>query len=462
MINEYFQHSKTRILTQCLPAIAMLGFACAVHAADTGYNQNWPQWRGPLASGVAPAGNPPSTWSETNNVKWKVKIPGTGSATPIIWDNLVFVQTAIPTGKKVEGAAPATPASTDAAPPRRGGAPRGEKPTEYYQFALLCLNRQTGETLWQRVVREEVPHEGYFVGEGSLASQSPITDGKRIYSYFGSRGLYCYDFQGNQIWKKDLGKMNVRLTFGEGSSAAIYKNTMAVVWDHEGESWIMALNTETGDELWRKPREEKTSWATPLIVEHEGKAQVITAATSRIRSYDLATGEMLWQCSGLFQNAIPSPVAADGVVYLMSGYAGSALLAIKLGRTGDLTGTDAIVWKHNKNTPYVPSPLLYGNRIYFLKSNDGMLSCFDSKSGKPLIDAERLTAIPNVYASPVGASGRVYLAGRNGATLVIRDADTLEVIATNKLDEKFDASPAVAGDQLFLRGQEYLYCIAQK
>jgi outer membrane protein assembly factor BamB len=471
--------------TECRPAtskaascgcwlLVLLGFAPLLPAAETTFDQNWPQWRGPLASGVAPAGNPPTTWSETSNVKWKVKIPGSGSATPIVWDNLVFVQTAIPTGKKVEGAAAAaeapatnaTPAGTNVgAAPRRGGGrggPGGEKPTEYYQFALLCLDRQTGETRWQRVLREEVPHEGYFVGEGSLASQSPITDGRNVYAFFGSRGLACYDFEGNQKWKKDFGKMQIRLTFGEGSSAALSGNTLVLVWDHEGSSFIAAVNKDTGEELWRKAREEKTSWATPLIVEHEGRHQIITAATSKIRSYDLATGELIWECSGLFQNAIPSPVTADGVVYLMSGYSGSALLAIKLGRTGDLTGTDAIIWKYNKNTPYVPSPLLYGNRIYFLKSNDGMLSCFDAKSGKPLIDAERLTAIPNVYASPVGASGRVYLPGRNGTTLVIKDSDTLEVLATNKLDEAFDASPAVVGNQLFLRGREFLYCIAER
>ena len=198
------------------------------------------------------------------------------------------------------------------------------------------------------------------------------------------------------------------------------------------------------------------------MVEVDGKPQVIVAATSKIRSYDLATGKVIWECGGLTGNVIPSPVAADGILYAMSGFRGNSLLAIRLGRTGDLTGTDAIVWSYKKNTPYVPSPLLYGNRLYFFSINNGILSSFDAKAGTPLIDAEKLEALAGVYASPVGASGRVYLTGRNGATLVLKQSDKLDVLATNQLQEKFDASPAVVGKELFLRGKEYLYCIAEK
>jgi outer membrane protein assembly factor BamB len=256
--------------------------------------------------------------------------------------------------------------------------------------------------------------------------------------------------------------MQIKMTFGEGSSAALHGNTIVVMWDHEAGSFIAAFDKTNGKELWRKQREEATSWSTPLIVDYVGKTQIITAATKKIRSYDFATGDLIWECSGLFANAIPSPVTTDGLVYCMSGFQGNALLAIKLGRTGDLTGTDAIVWKYNKSTPYVPSPLLYGNRLYFLAGNNGMISCFDAKTGKQLIDAERLEAIPNVYASPIGANGRVYLPGRNGVTVVIKDAEKFEILATNKLDDGFDASPVAVGKELFLRGHENLYCIAEK
>jgi outer membrane protein assembly factor BamB len=289
-----------------------------------------------------------------------------------------------------------------------------------------------------------------------------VTDGKHVYAYFGSRGQHCYDLEGNLKWQKDLGRMQTKLDFGEGSSPALFDNTLVINWDHEGDDFIVALDKQTGQELWRQPRDEETSWGTPFVVRHGGQTQVVTAATRKIRSYDLASGKLLWECAGLTTNSIPSPVAVDGIVYLTSGFRGNALLAIRLGRTGDLTGTDAIVWRHNKSTPYVPSPLLYDDKLYFFAGNNGVLSCFDAKSGRALIDAQRVEGLQNVYASPVGAGGRVYLVGRNGVTVVIKHSDKLEVLATNRLDEKFDASPAVAGKELFLRGQEYLYCIAAK
>lgn len=448
--------------TRLARSLSALLFLATLQAAPA--DQNWPQWRGPLGTGVAPEANPPVAWSEANNVKWKVKLPGEGTATPLVWGGKVFLTAAIPTAKKAaappEKAADSAPAPGNR-PGRPGGGMRSEKPTEPYQFALICLDRQTGKTFWQKVAREEVPHEGHHPDHG-FASHSPVTDGKHVFAYFGSRGLHCYDLDGNLKWSKDLGRMQTRNSFGEGSSPALFGNTIVINWDHEGPDFIAAFDTETGRELWRQPREEDTSWATPLIVQHGGKAQVVTSATRKIRSYDLASGQQIWECAGMTANAIPSPVADQDTVYLTSGFRGNALLAIRLGRTGDLTGTDAIAWSHNKSTPYVPSPLLYGNRIYFLAGNNGMLSCFDTKSGKPLIDAARLEGIQGVYASPVGAANRVYVVGRNGATLVLKNSDKLEILATNRLDEKFEVSPALAGRELYLRGHEFLYCLAEK
>jgi outer membrane protein assembly factor BamB len=186
------------------------------------------------------------------------------------------------------------------------------------------------------------------------------------------------------------------------------------------------------------------------------------ATTRKVRSYDLATGKLIWECAGLTANTIPTPVASAGMVYATSGFRGNALLAIRLGRTGDLTGTDGIAWSHRKSTPYVPSPLLYGDRLYFFSGNTGNLSCFDAKSGRALFGPTRIEGLQGVYASPVAAGGKVYLVGRNGVTVVIKDAAKLEVLATNKLDEKIDASPAVAGKELFLRGHSHLYCIADR
>ena len=477
---------KVRTERLCSPALLGLAGSLAIAAATTAApvpNENWPQWRGPLQNGVAPAANPPTTWSETNNVKWKVKIPGSGQATPIVWDNRVFIQTAIPTGKKIEAKPaeaseqpPAPRPEAGGEPPRtgpggpggpgggkgRGGFGGGPKPTEVYQFAILCLDRGTGKVLWQQVGREEVPHEGYRQGEGSFASSSGLTDGKHVFAYFGSRGLYCYDLDGKQQWEQDLGKMRMAMGFGEGSSPVLYQDTLIVNRDNEDNSFIIALDKNTGKTLWKKPREEHTSWSTPLIIERDGKAQAVVTATGKIRSYDVASGEVLWECSGLTRNVIPCPVADADRVFCMSGFQGNALLAIRLGRTGDLTGGDAIAWTHNKSTPYVPSPLLYDGKLYFFAVNNGVLSCLDTKSGDPLFEAQKLEDLPGVYASPLGAAGRVYLPGRNGVTVVLQQSDKLEVLATNHLDEKFEASPAAAGKDLFLRGREYLYCITEK
>ena len=446
-----------------LVVVAWTGFGPASFLR--GSDKDWHQWRGPLATGVAPAADPPTEWGEGKNVKWKVRLPGSGTSTPVIRDNLVFIHAAIPGGKAGEanaapvGGAVVTPVALQDRP-RRGGFGGGPPPTEKYQFVLMCLDRATGKTLWQKVVREEVPHEGHHRDHG-FASYSPVTDGQLVFAYFGSRGLHCYDVRGNLKWEKDLGKMRTKNGFGEGSSPVLHGDKLVVLWDHEGDDFIIALDKKSGKELWRTPRDEDTTWSTPLVVEHEGRAQVVVSATRKIRSYDLQTGKQVWECAGMTANSIPSPVAAKGIVYVTSGFRGSNLLAIKLGRQGDLTGTDAIAWSHNRGTPYVPSPLLYDNRLYFLSGNEARLSCFDVNTGKALYETQRVEDLQGVYASPVGAAGRVYLVGRNGTTAVIKHADTLETLATNVLDDRIDASPAAVGKELFLRGHQYLYCIAQ-
>jgi outer membrane protein assembly factor BamB len=235
---------------------------------------------------------------------------------------------------------------------------------------------------------------------------------------------------------------------------------VVVNWDHEGEDFIAAFDKRTGKELWRNKREEATTWSTPLIVVHGGTTQAVVNATTRIRSYELHTGKQVWEAGGMTQNVIPTPVTGFDMVYALSGFRGNALLAIKLGKTGDLTDTDAIAWKHSKSTPYVPSPLLYGERLYFVGGNNAMLSCFNAKTGQAYYEAERLEGMSGVYASPIGASGRVYLPGRDGSVAVLKDSDKFEVLAMNKLDDKFDASAAAVGNQLFLRGHKFLYCIA--
>ncbi|MBT4485123.1 MAG: PQQ-like beta-propeller repeat protein, partial [Candidatus Latescibacteria bacterium] len=338
---------------------------------------------------------------------------------------------------------------------------RGESPTQPIKFVVLAVDRTNGKVKWERMAREEIPHEGQRE-ETTWATSSPITDGKHVYAYFGSRGLYCYTIGGDLVWEKDFGDMSIARQFGEGSTPTLYKNRLIVNWDHEGQSFIVALDAATGEEVWKKDRDEPTNWMTPLVVEDSGRTHVITTALNHVRSYDLATGVLLWEDEGLTELAIPSPVAADGVVYVTSGFRGSALRAIRLSLAkGNITGTPAVLWSYNQDTPYVPSALLHRGALYFHKVNQGMLTCIDVKTGKPHYSIQRLEGINTVYASPVGVADRIYLTGREGTTLVIKHGPKFGIIATNTLDDKIDASPVIVGDELFLRGHQYLYCIAE-
>jgi outer membrane protein assembly factor BamB len=267
---------------------------------------------------------------------------------------------------------------------------------------------------------------------------------------------------GKPLWEKDLGDMTVKLGFGEGSTPALSKDRIVVQWDHEGESFIVALDRKTGKELWRQKREEGSSWASPLVVEHAGRTQVVTSATNKVRSYDAAAGELLWETPGMTMNAIPTPVHAAGLVFLTSGFRGNALLAVKLDAAkGDIQASPAIAWKLDRDTPYVPSPLLYGDELYILKGNNGLLSCLDARTGERLYGPERLEGVPNVYASPVGAAGRVYIPGREGATAVVERGRAFKLLATNTLEDGFDASPVAVGSELYLRGHKFLYRISE-
>ena len=425
------------------------------------FENNWPHWRGPHATGAAVNANPPTTWSETENIRWKVRIPGMGHATPIVWEDRIFIQTAI------KGEMPKTQTQNTEAenPPedsrrRRRGRRRNEV-FPSYKFDLIALNRSDGSVLWQKTLRETPPHEGIHE-TASFASNSPITDGEHIYAYFGSRGLYCLDMAGNLKWEKDIGKMQKRNTFGEGSCPIIHGNTIVILQDHEGPSFITALDKRTGDELWKMDRDERTTWTSPIVVEHGGKAQVIVTATNRSRSYDLETGEVLWECGGMTGNVIPTPVAADGLVYLISGFRGAALQAVNLANAvGDITGsTEAIAWEYNEDTPYVPSPLLHGNILYFLKGND-IISAVDKISGELLYGPIRIGGVRGIYASIVGAADRVYVVSRNGTVAVVQHGPKFEILAQNYLEDSFNASPAIVGSELYLRGSQYLYCIAE-
>jgi outer membrane protein assembly factor BamB len=441
---------RARIIALALAAVALAWPATSDESVLDARDQ-WASWRGPLGTGVAPRGNPPVEWSEDNNVRWKTAIPGKGHSTPIVWGQRIFLTTAVPYGEALAAQHEHADGAHDNLAARRR-----------MKFVVLAVDRRDGAILWQRTVRSDHPHESAHVS-GSWASNSAVTDGERLYASFGSSGLYCLDLDGELLWEKDFGNLQILHGHGEGSSPALHKDTVVVNWDHQGDSFVIALDKRTGKQKWKVARDEVTSWSSPLIVEHAGKSQVIVAATKRVRAYDLATGDLIWECEGLSGNVVASPVAADGFVYVANSYNTRAMLAIRLeGAKGNITGTAAVVWTRNRDTPYVPSPVLYDNALCFLKHYQGLLTCVHAKSGESLFGPERLPGIRNVYASLVGAADRIYITDLGGTTAVIKRGNKLELLASNRLEDSFSASPAVAGGELFLRGERSLYCIARQ
>jgi len=444
-----------KLLSSLVIGVILLVAPASSGVFGAGASDYWPTWRGADSTGISREGDPPLTWSETKNIRWKVRLIGDGSnSSPIIWEDRIFFQTAIKTD--VKGKTGSSDAAGKADGKRRFG---GTPPTNVYRFNLVCLDRRTGKLIWQKTVREELPHEGHHADHG-FVSFSPVTDGRLIWANFGSRGVYCFDQEGNPKWSRDLGKMNTVMSFGEGGSLAVAGDAIIVVRDHQGDSTIVALNRETGETIWKKDRDEPTSWATPLVVEAKGKKQVVVSATNLIRSYDPKTGSIIWQAGGNTRNVIPTPVAGFGMVYCASGFRDSSLQAIDLHRTGDLTNTDAVRWHVKKATPYVPSPLLYGDKIYVVSVNAGVISCYNAKTGVPYFFKERLKGTSGIYASPAAAAGRIYFVGRNGVTYVLRPSEKLEILAINKLEDRIECSPAFAGNEMYLKGKENLYCIA--
>ncbi len=424
-------------------------FAVSIAHAQSNAD-NWHQWRGPENNGVSKTAKPPLEWSEKKNLAWKAEIKGHGTSSPIVWGDKVFVTTAINTGK----VDPKLPKPEDQ-PERVFGI---KHPNTTYEMVVLCFDRKSGKQLWRDVAKTVVPHEGHHK-DASFASASPFCDGERIYFWFGSAGMYAYSLDGKKVWERDLGPAKMGASLGEGSSPVVHDGKLIIVRDHAGQSTIKCLNAETGETLWKKERDEGNTWATPAIAEHDGKTQVITTGTNAVRSYDLNNGELIWRAAGLTNNSAPCPIVEGDTVYCMTGYKGHALLAIPITGTGDVTSQ--IKWKADRGTPYVPSPILYEGQLYFTQSNQGILTSIKSADGSEVIPRTRVPDLGDIYASPVGADGRIYFTGRKGTTIVIEPGNEFKVLATNQLDDNFHASPALAGKQIFLRGMRFLYCLVE-
>ncbi len=445
-----FRLGRRTFLGACLLGLLSCGRAKGAKKLPEAEHRNWPQWRGPLGTGVAPLADPPTFWDAATgeNIRWKVPLPGRGHSAPIVWDERIFLTTTLPFG--------------EALPPRYSTAPGthdGVPVTHHHKFVVLAVARATGEILWQREVHSALPHEGGHY-TASLASASPVTDGEVVVASFGSNGLYGLDLDGKLLWRVDLGQMQTLHGHGEGSSPVLHGDTVFVNWDHEGASFVAAFDKRTGQQRWKVDRDEVTSWATPIMVEHEGRQQLVISGTNRIRAYDPATGAEIWQCGGLSTNVVASPVAGQGMVFAGSSYDTRALLAIRLaGASGDITDTDHVVWRRSRSTPYVPSPLLYDDALYFLGHYQGILTRVRATTGEENPGTLRLDGIGSIYASPIGAGGRVYVTDLEGATLVIQHGDVPRAISLNRLHEPVSASAAAVAGELFLRGHQHLYSL---
>jgi outer membrane protein assembly factor BamB len=414
---------------------------------------NWPQWRGPDGSGISTEKNLPADWSPGKNIKWKTPIAGRGHSSPIVWGNRIFVTTAVE-GEVVPGAKAVKHMMGD----KEFVHPDSVGANRKHTFKVIALNRDSGKILWEAVAWEGTPFDDRH-RKSSYAASTPATDGKLVFAFFGSEGLYAYDFNGKLAWKAELGKMGT-LGMGTATSPILFENVVIVQCDEEnGEaSFIVALDKKTGKEVWRTPRKVQVSWSTPLLVRTAKRAELIASGTEQVIAYDPATGKELWRHEGVKSNAIPSPVANNEMVVLVAGFPAKIAMAIKLGGSGDLTGTPNMSWKYAKGTAYVPSPILYGDYLY-LTTDRGILTCIDARTGEVKYEGGRIPIPATFTASPVAFEGKILMTSEDGDTFIVKAGPKHEVLGTNSIGEAVYASPAIADGRIFIRGEKNLYAI---
>jgi outer membrane protein assembly factor BamB len=440
-----------RIALTFIVALTVTGLGSFARSASAG---NWPQWRGPDGSGISNEKNLPSEWSPTKNIKWKTPIDGRSHSSPIVWGNRIFLTTSIE-GEVVPGAKAVKhvlEGDKEFLHPDSVGADRK------HTFKVLCIDRETGKILWQSTAWEGTPYDNRH-RKSSYAASTPATDGKLVYAFFGTEGLYAYDFKGNLAWKAQLGNLGT-VGMGTGTSPILFDNLVIVQCDEENgaSSFIVAVDKKTGKEVWKTPRKVQVSWSTPLLVRTATRAELITSGTEALISYDPATGKELWRHKGVESNAIPSPVANNEMAYLVAGFPAKIAYAIKLGQNGDLTGTANVPWKYEKGTAYVPSPILYGDYLY-LTTDRGILTCIDAKTGEVKYEGGRIPIPATFTASPVAFENKILMTSEDGDTFIVKAGPKHEILGTNSVGEPVYASPAIADGRIFIRGEKNLYCI---
>jgi outer membrane protein assembly factor BamB len=445
---KLFNRISPAVVIGLLSTVMLLNSTAGSSAAP-----NWPQWRGPGGQGISTEKNLPTEWSATKNIKWKTPIAGRGHSSPIVWGNRIFLTTAIE-GEIVPGAKAVKHMDGD----KEFLHPDSVGADHKHTFKVICLNADTGKILWEQTAYEGTPYDNRH-RKSSFASSTPVTDGKLVYAFFGTEGLYAYDMGGKLAWKADLGKLGT-VGMGTGTSPILYENLLILQCDEENgaASFIVALDKKTGREVWKSPRKVQVSWATPILVRAPERTELITSGSETIIAYDPATGKELWRHKGVESNAIPSPVANREMVFVSAGSPAKIAMAIRLGGSGDLTNSANVAWKYSKGTAYVPSPILYGDYLY-LTTDKGILTCLDAKTGEVKYDGGRVPIPATFTASPVAFEGKILLTSEDGDTFIVRAGPKHEILGTNSLSEPVYASPAIADRKIFIRGERNIYCI---
>ncbi len=417
---------------------------------------NWPQFRGADSRGVATSKNLLDRWSATENVAWKRDMPGRGWSSPIVWGDRVFLTTVINTGKSEE--------------PKKGlyfGGDRPKPADSAHQWKVFCLDVKTGEVRWERQVHEGKPETPIHL-KSSYASETPITDGERVYCCFGNVGVFCFDLEGKEVWKHTLKPQAIRNGWGTAASPVLHRDRLYLVNDNDQESYLLALDAKTGEQVWRTPRDEKSNWATPFVWQNAQRTEIVTPGTGKVRSYDL-DGKLLWSLKGMSSITIATPYEHNGLLYVSSGYVldlTKSIYAIRPGASGDIslkageTSNEFIAWSQPKAAPYNPSTLIFNERLYVLYDM-GMVRCLQANDGTEIFSQQRLPNGRAFTSSPWAYNGKVFCLSEDGVTFVLKEGNQFELSHTNELaaDDMCMATPAIAGDRLLIRTSARIYCI---
>jgi outer membrane protein assembly factor BamB len=470
----------------------VLALGLVLTCLPAGRAADWPQFRGPNGSATSPDTHLPPEWGADKNVAWKARVPGYGWSCPIVWGDKVFVTTAVSDKQaKPSGGFGGGPGGGFGGPGGRGGFGRGQRaPDADYRWEVYCLSAADGKVLWKQTAQEGKPRTPKQASN-TYATETPVTDGERVYAYFGMTGVFCYDFTGKQLWKADLGAYSTAMGHGTGSSPALDGDHLFIQCDNEEKSFLVALDTKTGKELWRTPRRDRTGYSTPLVWKNKVRTEVVCVGGSGVRSYDPETGKQLWELGGLRGQSKATPVAGSDLLYVgigggfggMGGFGGfgggpggggrgrggmgggnSPLYAVKAGASGDImlkdgaTSNDGVAWTLPRGGPATASPLLADGYLYVLEERGGLVSCYDAQTGKQVY-RERIPGARGFTSSPWACGDRIYCLDDGGTTHVLQAGPKFKVLGENALDEMCWSSPAVAGGALFLRTVDHLYCI---